>query len=89
MILTDEDIAKTLRPLILEYRRDPDGVMKAILKFIAQIREADIEHIIGETELRTNTEYTMDEVIKITIRDALRSEQRIRAGIKKDVADEG
>lgn len=40
MKITTEEIAATIRPLVYGVH-DPDGVAKAIVKFIEQIREAD------------------------------------------------
>lgn len=49
MILNDKQIEETIKPLMSEFGRDPEGVTKAMIKFIHQDREAFKKNAPGDT----------------------------------------
>ena len=61
MILTDKQLAETIKPLLSEAGRDPEGVTKALVKFMNQDREAFKKQAPGDT---SDGYHTFDELYK-------------------------
>lgn len=59
MILNDKQLEETISPLLAEAGRDPEGVAKAIVKFINQDREAFKKEAPGDT---SDGYHTFDEL---------------------------